>query len=1261
VADRSPSSPFLGEVLPGTPGLASPEPRVGPQVLESPFLNERAFASDFESSPEPEQLAHEDTDSSSPELRREDFGALDELEQLALDEVLNEPEADASSAEESTEPFEGGNVASAELRGFGSTLSADGTNNPFAAGESVAGDELLLQEDEALAFDPVAELEAFDSGAVEPEAVEPEAVEPEAIDPEAIDPEQTLEHGALELQDAASHFEDGALELHDAASHLEDGAFELEDNALEFGDGELRDPELPQEELLEPELSEAAEDGELREFESAQTGLKLLVVNENDAPLLDGEYAIHQGGSSERGTFSASGKGLAQFKSIDPAKPFIFEVRDRACAIAGGAYLNPDDPDIQYGGTWFDWTLVRDDKNPDKSFWPHYRNEMFAAATAIRSRTVKTGIDKFWQHEHITRRPINLTASARKGSAPLKIQAVPVQIRTGPLVRYADSNRVVIWLELVSPGLVKLRAKRAGGREAEKTAYASTVRVGGRHFAAVELPGLEADTFYQYTIELAPLPATGLVPVEPKDLEGSFPKLTARAVQSMKEQLAHASVEKLAWMTFRTLRPKYDKLRFGTGSCRWYPGDKINAKDWGPDMLAKLGEWLIQNPRTQWPHFLFFGGDQIYSDEIGDEHHTAIVRGRFASRVPGPTDPNSSAAAKLIDGAWSGRFAHRYVQSKGVNQHFYDSAKKHLDTLEGYYNQHPPLRLLKNGMMSEQQLIEKYKGLRNRRELSGAKTPAGDEQKLGDALLALPKARQLDANVEPYRPYLRYWDLLLRQSPKNPDGFRYRSVNNLLWSIPDFEKLLPTLDDQSPRDKGVQRSGGGGHPSADGGKHAADFAEYSFLYERAWSVSRNVRTLLANVPTFLMFDDHEVTDDWNFDSTWVRMIHSAKDFYRMWPKTITDALCAYWMYQGWGNKAPAQWKQDGDRRAKILADAQRAGVDALPELRKCIHAACVSEYPQNAQAAFQTGLGLDWHYQIPIDPPFLVPDCRSRKRFVPQEEDARIIDQAKNPPQSQTIDTAQLNWMRGILQNYKGPTAIIAPSTPLLMQKQFMQIMTEPESYARAGAEEFDVASILALAFDSPALGMASNALLRAFRRERDLEHMIRDRSWRDMWGLVQTLQSAGSPLKTLALVSGDVHHSYCMTANLSSTGRPRPEVLQITCSGLQTKRRKDIKTDIAAWKSSMSFDFAGHRLVPGFVTRDGSQQKTLVMWENAVALVDMTIGSEVGATVTYFTGIKEGSAYKFGKYAYRYTSGAEYLKAGEPSITPWRMEVPET
>ena len=133
------------------------------------------------------------------------------------------------------------------------------------------------------------------------------------------------------------------------------------------------------------------------------------------------------------------------------------------------------------------------------------------------------------------------------------------------------------------------------------------------------------------------------------------------------------------------------------------------------------------------------------------------------------------------------------------------------------------------------------------------------------------------------------------------------------------------------------------------------------------------------------------------------------------------------------------------------------------------------------------------------------------------------------------------------------------------------------------------MAAFLAVLGDSKALGVATDAVLRTFRRAKDLEHMIRDKSWHNLWQIVQDMKAKGSAVKTVVLVSGDVHHSYCMTANLSGTGRPRPEVVQVTCSGLQTTIREDFKSSLAEELSSVTFDVGSRRLVPGFVLKHGT------------------------------------------------------------------------
>ncbi len=53
------------------------------------------------------------------------------------------------------------------------------------------------------------------------------------------------------------------------------------------------------------------------------------------------------------------------------------------------------------------------------------------------------------------------------------------------------------------------------------------------------------------------------------------------------------------------------------------------------------------------------------------------------------------------------------------------------------------------------------------------------------------------------------------------------------------------------------------------GKELKDFEEYAHLYSLAWSDPAN-RWLLSTLPSAMIFDDHDVRDDWNTSYAWRR-------------------------------------------------------------------------------------------------------------------------------------------------------------------------------------------------------------------------------------------------------------------------------------------------------------------------------------------------------------------------------------------------------
>jgi hypothetical protein len=81
-----------------------------------------------------------------------------------------------------------------------------------------------------------------------------------------------------------------------------------------------------------------------------------------------------------------------------------------------------------------------------------------------------------------------------------------------------------------------------------------------------------------------------------------------------------------------------------------------------------------------------------------------------------------------------------------------------------------------------------------------------------------------------------------------------------------------------------------------------------------------VRRVLANVASLMVFDDHEVTDDWNLDFPWVAAVYSNAPGRRL----VTNGVLAYALCQHWGN-VPGRFATAGSPEASLLAAVDGAG------------------------------------------------------------------------------------------------------------------------------------------------------------------------------------------------------------------------------------------------------------------------------------------------------------------------------------------------
>ena len=119
-----------------------------------------------------------------------------------------------------------------------------------------------------------------------------------------------------------------------------------------------------------------------------------------------------------------------------------------------------------------------------------------------------------------------------------------------------------------------------------------------------------------------------------------------------------------------------------------------------------------------------------------------------------------------------------------------------------------------------------------------------------------------------------------------------------------------------------------------------------------------VARVMAHLPCLMIFDDHDITDDWNLSAQWEETAYG-HPFSR---RIIGNALLGYLLCQGWGNDPDScqaliePCKALGDRHLQQHLDlqAQNALIDQL--LR------------------FQ-----GWQFNLPTQPPLLVLDTRTRR------------------------------------------------------------------------------------------------------------------------------------------------------------------------------------------------------------------------------------------------------------------------------------------
>ena len=93
------------------------------------------------------------------------------------------------------------------------------------------------------------------------------------------------------------------------------------------------------------------------------------------------------------------------------------------------------------------------------------------------------------------------------------------------------------------------------------------------------------------------------------------------------------------------------------------------------------------------------------------------------------------------------------------------------------------------------------------------------------------------------------------------------------------------------------------------------FAEYERLYRHSWG-DPEIRWLMSTVATAMIFDDHDIRDDWNTSASWRAKMATTP----WWRDRIRAGLASYWVYQHLGNLSPAELADNEDFQRLIATE-----------------------------------------------------------------------------------------------------------------------------------------------------------------------------------------------------------------------------------------------------------------------------------------------------------------------------------------------------
>ena len=310
------------------------------------------------------------------------------------------------------------------------------------------------------------------------------------------------------------------------------------------------------------------------------------------------------------------------------------------------------------------------------------------------------------------------------------------------------------------------------------------------------------------------------------------------------------------------------------------------------------------------------------------------------------------------------------------------------------------------------------------------------------------------------------------------------------------------------------------NPSDPPGERVLDFEDYTQLYLESWG-DPAIRWLLSVVSTAMIFDDHDVHDDWNISEAWLEEMREQE----WWNEHIKGALASYWVYQHLGNLAPEAHQEDRLlKRVKEADDAEQI----------------LEEFAFKADRDTD---GTRWSY---------CRDLGKTRLVVIDSRAGRVLEEGNRS----MLDPEEWDWVH---EHASGDFdhLLVATSLPWLLGRGMHYV--EAWNEAVAGG----------------AWGPVAARAAEKMRQSVDLEHWgAFQESFmriRDLFRAVGTGE-LGEPPASIVALSGDVHHAYLFEVGYPRGTGMKSNVWQAVCSPYRNPLGKNERQTI---RIGMSRGFA--------------------------------------------------------------------------------------